>query len=81
MTWKFQYVTLKSIKCSVLSEYLAYLPVEYYQLMRFDFSDEDVMFIRDYEIPCPDEGLEPVTQWMLVFDCALNTLGNGIDLL
>jgi ribonuclease HI len=73
-----QYVTQKAIKGSVLSEYLAHQPVEDYQSMRLDFPDEDVMYIRDYEIPGPEEGPEPGSRWTLVFDGASNALGNGI---
>lgn len=43
--YEIQYVTQKAIKGSVLSDYLAYQPVEGYQLMKFDFPDEDIMFI------------------------------------
>lgn len=73
-----QYVTHKSIKGSILSKYIAHQPLEDYQSMRLDFLDEDVMYIRDYEIPCPDEGPEPGSRWTLVFDGALNALGNEI---
>ncbi|XP_050876386.1 uncharacterized protein LOC127080101 [Lathyrus oleraceus] len=73
-----QYVTQKSIKGSVLSEYLAHQPVEDYQSMRLDFPDEDVMYIRDYEIPGPEEGPKPGSRWTLVFDGASNALCNKI---
>lgn len=46
--------------------------------MRLDFPNEDIMYIRDYEIPGPEEGPEPGSRWMLVFDGASNALGNGI---
>ena len=54
-----QYVTQKVIKGSVLSDYLAHQPVEGYQPIKFDFPNEDIMFIRDYNIHGPDEGPEP----------------------
>ncbi|XP_050876391.1 uncharacterized protein LOC127080106 [Lathyrus oleraceus] len=73
-----QYVTQKAIKGSVLPEYLVHQPVEDYQLMRLDFPNEDVMYIRDYEIPSPEEGPEPGSRWTLMFDGASNALGNGI---
>ncbi|XP_050909501.1 uncharacterized protein LOC127123315 [Lathyrus oleraceus] len=73
-----QYVTQKAIKGSVLPEYLAHQPVEDYQSMRLDFPDEDVMYIRDYAIPGPEEGPEPGSRWTLVFDGASNASGNGI---
>ena len=57
--YEIQYVTQKEIKGSVLSEYLSYEPVEDYQPLKFDFPDEDIMVIKDYEIPNPDEGPKP----------------------
>lgn len=41
------YVSYKANKGSVLSDYLAHQPVEVYQPIKFDFPDEDIMFIRD----------------------------------
>lgn len=46
--------------------------------MRFDFPDEDILFIRDYEIPGPDEGHELESRWTLVFNGASNAQGHGI---
>ena len=46
--------------------------------MRFKFPDEDIMLIRDCNIPSPKEGPEPGSQWTLVFDGASNAHGNGI---
>lgn len=54
-----QYVTQKSIKGSILSDYLAHQPVEGYQPVKFDFPKEDIMFIKDCNIPGLDEGPEP----------------------
>ncbi|XP_050908910.1 uncharacterized protein LOC127122652 [Lathyrus oleraceus] len=58
-----QYVTQKAIKWSVLSDYLAHLPVEGYQPLKFDFPDEDIMFIRGFTMHgfkvSPKEGPEP----------------------
>ncbi|XP_050896236.1 uncharacterized protein LOC127102972 [Lathyrus oleraceus] len=77
-----QYVTQKAIKGSVLSDYLAHLPVEGYKSLRFDFPDEDIMFIRDFTMPgfevSPEEGPKPGSRWTLVFDDAFNTRGHGI---
>ncbi|XP_050920017.1 uncharacterized protein LOC127137612 [Lathyrus oleraceus] len=77
-----QYVTQKAIKGSVLSDYLSHLPDEGYQPLRFDFPDEDIMFIRDFTMPgseiSPEEGPEPGLQWTLVFDGASNARGHGI---
>ncbi|XP_050895144.1 uncharacterized protein LOC127101737 [Lathyrus oleraceus] len=77
-----QYVTQKAIKGSILSNYLAHLPVEGYQSLKFDFLDEDIMFIRDFTMPgfevSPEEGPEPGSRWTLVFDGASNARGHGI---
>lgn len=48
-----QHVTQKSIKGSVLSYYLAHQPLEDYQSMHFEFPDEDIMLIKDFNIPRP----------------------------
>ncbi|KAI5422199.1 hypothetical protein KIW84_045598 [Lathyrus oleraceus] len=45
----------KAIKDSVLADHLAQYHVEDYQPLKFDFPDEDIMAIKDYEIPDPDE--------------------------
>ncbi|XP_050916659.1 uncharacterized protein LOC127131798 [Lathyrus oleraceus] len=73
-----QYVTQKAIKGNVLSNYLTHQPVKGYQPMMFNFSDEDILFIRDCEIPGLDEGPEPGSRWTLVFDDASNAQGHGI---
>ena len=73
-----QYVTQKSIKGSVLADYLAHKPTKDYHPMQFDFPNEDIMLIRNCETPCPDEGPEPGSRWKLVFDGASNATGHGI---
>lgn len=73
-----QHVTQKAIKGSVLSDYLAHQPVEDYQPMKFDFPDEDILFIRECNIPGPEEGPEPGSRWMLTFDGASNARGHGV---
>lgn len=71
-----QYVTQKAIKGSILSDYLAHLPIEGYQSLKSDFPDEDIMFIRDFTMPgfevSPEEDPEPGSRWTLVFDGAPN---------
>ncbi|XP_050877560.1 uncharacterized protein LOC127081336 [Lathyrus oleraceus] len=74
-----QHVTQKAIKGSVLSNYLAHQPFEDYQSMCFDFPDEDIMLIRDCNIPDPEEGPKPRSRWTLEFDGAFNLHGNGIE--
>ncbi|XP_050877293.1 uncharacterized protein LOC127081046 [Lathyrus oleraceus] len=77
-----QYVTQKAINGSVLSDYLAHLPVEGYHPLRFDFPDKDIMFIRDLTMPgseiSPEEGPEPGLRWTLMFYGASNARGYGI---
>ncbi|XP_050916516.1 uncharacterized protein LOC127131648 [Lathyrus oleraceus] len=46
--------------------------------MRFEFLDEDIILIRDCNIPDSEEGPEPGSRWTLVFDGAYNTHHNGI---
>ncbi|XP_050897462.1 uncharacterized protein LOC127104316 [Lathyrus oleraceus] len=77
-----QYVTQKAIKGSVLSDYLAHLSIEGYQPLRFDFPNEDIMFIKDFIMPGfeagPEEGPKLGSQWTLVFDGSSNARGHGI---
>lgn len=73
-----QYVTQRAIKGSVSPDHLANQPVEVYQPMKFYCPNEDIMFIQYCYFPCPGEGLEPGSQWMLVFDGASNAKGHGI---
>ncbi|XP_050888618.1 uncharacterized protein LOC127093757 [Lathyrus oleraceus] len=78
IVYNIQYVTQKAIKGSVLFDYLAHQPVEDYQPIRFDFHDEDILFIRECNVPSPEEGPEPRSRWTLVFDGASNAQGHGI---
>ncbi|XP_050896034.1 uncharacterized protein LOC127102734 [Lathyrus oleraceus] len=73
-----QHVTQKAIKGSVLSDYLAQQPLKDYQSIRFEFLDEDIMLIRDCNIPGPEEGPKLGSRWTLVFDGASNAHGNGV---
>ena len=41
-----EYRTQKDIKSSVLANYLAHQPVVDYQSVKYDFPDEDVMFLK-----------------------------------
>ncbi|XP_050876698.1 uncharacterized protein LOC127080421 [Lathyrus oleraceus] len=72
----------KAIKGSVMSDYLAHLLVEGYQQLRFDFPDDNIMFIRDFTMPGSEishgEGPEPGSRWTPVFDSAFNARGRGI---
>lgn len=46
--------------------------------MRFEFLDEDIMLIRDFNILGPEEGPEPGSHYTLMFDGASNAQDNGI---
>jgi ribonuclease HI len=48
--------------------------------MKFDFPDEDIMFLKmkDCEEPVVGEGPDPDEKWILTFDGAVNAKGSGI---
>ncbi|XP_050916632.1 uncharacterized protein LOC127131761 [Lathyrus oleraceus] len=77
-----QYVTQKAINGSVLYDYVCHLPFEGYQPLRFDFQDENIVFIRDFIMPGPkissEEDPKPGSRWTLMFDGASNARGHGI---
>ena len=75
-----QYTSQKAIKGSVLSDYLAEQPIDDYQPMRFDFPDEDIMFLKskDWEEPLPEEGPDPESKWVMMFDGAVHVNGRGV---
>ena len=75
-----EYHTQKAIKSSVLEDYLAYQPVDDYQSIKYDFPDEDVMFLKakDCDEPLPTEGPDPESRWGMVFDGAVNAYGKVI---
>ena len=52
--------------------------MEDYQYISFDFPDEYITFIRDYNIPFPEEGPKLGSWWTIVFEGASNAQGNGI---
>ena len=57
---------------------MAHQAVDDYQSMNFEFPDENILVVTDYEEPGPDEGPEEGSRWTMVFDGASNTHGNGI---
>lgn len=73
-----QYASQKSIKGSVLSGYLAHQPVKDYQSLKFDFPDKDILVVKDYIIPRPDEGPKPGSRWKLMFNDSSNYMGHGV---
>ena len=72
-----EYRTQKSIKSSVLADYLAHQPVEDHQSAKYEFPDEDVMFlkVKDYDEPLPEEGPDPESRWSMIFDGDVNAYG------
>src|ERR1044072_3061835 len=73
-----QYNTHKASKGSGVADRLAHQAIDDYQSVQFEFPDEDVLLVTNYEEPGPDEGPEPGSRWTMVFDGASNALGNGI---
>ena len=53
------YTTQKAIKGSILAYHLAHQAVDEYQSINFEFPDENIMLVTDYEEPGPYEGPEP----------------------
>jgi len=64
-------MTQKSIKRSVIAEYLAYNPLEEYQPLDFHLPDEDILAIEE-----DDEEVD--NNWKMYFNGASNVNGNGI---
>jgi len=67
------YVTQKAIKGSALADYLAQPPINDYQPMHPEFSDEDIIILFKDEVDNEDKD-----KWMLWFDGASNTLVHGV---
>ncbi|GAU21751.1 hypothetical protein TSUD_328760 [Trifolium subterraneum] len=75
-----EYRTQKAIKGSILADHLAHQPVEDYQPVKFDFPDEEIMYLKmkDCDEPVFGEGPDPEFKWGLIFDGAVNVYGSGI---
>ncbi|GAU23956.1 hypothetical protein TSUD_183550 [Trifolium subterraneum] len=75
-----EYRTQKEIKGSILADHLAHQPVEDYQPIKFDFPDEEIMYLKmkDCDEPVFGEGPNPESKWDLIFDGAINVYGSGI---
>jgi ribonuclease HI len=75
-----EYRTQKAIKGSILADHLAHQPIDDYQSIKFDFPDEEIMYLKmkDCDEPLPEEGPDPESRWGLIFDGAVNAYGNGI---
>ncbi|KAA0054926.1 Retrovirus-related Pol polyprotein from transposon 17.6 [Cucumis melo var. makuwa] len=64
------YVTRNVVKGSAITDCLADLPVEDYELMKFEFLDEDVMTVSDTP--------QDTEIWTMFFDGATNEVGHGV---
>ena len=53
MEYDIQYTTQKEIKGSVLTYHLTHQAVDDYNYMNFEFPDENIMLVIDYEEPGP----------------------------
>ncbi|GAU46907.1 hypothetical protein TSUD_299580 [Trifolium subterraneum] len=64
----------------ILADHLAHQPIDDYQSIKFDFPDEEIMYLKmkDCDEPLPEEGPDPESRWGLIFDGAVNAYGNGI---
>lgn len=62
----------------MLADYFMHQPTKYYQSIQSNFLDEDIMIIRDGEIPDLDEGSKSRSRWKLIFDGTSNTIEHGI---
>ena len=65
----------------MLADHLAYQDVDDFQSMNFEFPNENIMLIMDYENPGLYKGPKQGSQWTMVFDGASNIMGNGIGTL
>ncbi|XP_017970368.1 PREDICTED: uncharacterized protein LOC108660630 [Theobroma cacao] len=68
------YVSQKSIKLSIIVDFLADRANEDYESVSFDFSDEDLMAVLHIE----KENLNELNPWKMYFDGASNALGHEI---
>ncbi|KAK5773087.1 hypothetical protein PVK06_049391 [Gossypium arboreum] len=67
------YVSQKSIKGSAIADFLATRTMDEYELLRFEFPDENLMCITEKECESPKD-----KSWKMSFDGASNALGHGV---
>ena len=69
-----EYHAQKAVKGRVIVDHLAHQPIDDQESVKYDFPNEDIMYLKmkDCDEPLPDEGLEPGSQWGLIFDGAVN---------
>jgi len=74
------YRTQKEIKGSILADHLAPQPVDDYQQIKFDFPDEEIMYLKmkDCDEPLFGEGPDPESKWGMIFDGVVNVYGSRI---
>ncbi|KAI4346219.1 hypothetical protein L6164_013288 [Bauhinia variegata] len=66
------YMTKKSIKGSTIAYHLVDNPIEDYQLMKFEFPDEDILVVDK------EEENKKSNIWKMYFDGAMNIQGSGV---
>ena len=61
LEYDIEYRTQKAIKSSVLADYVSHQLVDDYQSIKYDFPNEDVMFLKveDCDEPLLEEGPDP----------------------
>jgi len=64
----------------MLADHLTHQPIDDYRQIKFDFPDEEIMYLKmkDCDKPLFGERPDPESQWGLIFDGAVNVYGNGI---
>ena len=74
------YRTQKAVNGSILADHLAHQPVDDYQQIKFDFSNEEIMYLKmkDCDEPLFGEGPDPWSEWGMIFDGTVNVYGSGI---
>ncbi|XP_050890641.1 uncharacterized protein LOC127096063 [Lathyrus oleraceus] len=65
----------------MFSNYLTHQPIEDDKSLKFDFPDEDIKVVKDFEIPRPDEGPKPGSRWKLMFNGSSNYMENGVGVI
>ena len=75
-----EYHSQKAIKGRILADHLAHQPIEDYQPIKFDFPDEEIMYLKmkDCDEPLFEEGPDPESRWGLIFNEAVNVYGSDI---
>ncbi|KAK5802857.1 hypothetical protein PVK06_030483 [Gossypium arboreum] len=67
------YVNQKAVKGSAVIDFLASRALEDYEPLKFDFPNEDLMYVATVEEDTPKD-----RSWKLNFDRASNAIGNGV---